>query len=161
MGSASRDLINQGSETLAGRIAYIEVRPFTVLEQIKTKQLWLKGGFPVAYLVKSEQASRDWLKNYTSTFLERDIPALGINIPAQTLRKFWMMLAHYHGNVFNASEIGKSLGFSGQTARRYLDVLVSTFLMRELQPWLENIAKRQIKSLKIYFRDSGFQRIWA
>lgn len=155
LGSASRDLINQGSETLAGRIAYIEVRPFTVLEQIKTKPLWLKGGFPVAYLAKSEQASRDWLKNYTSTFLERDIPALGINIPAQTLRKFWMMLAHYHGNVFNASEIGKSLGFSGQTARRYLDVLVSTFLMRELQPWSENIAKRQIKSPKIYFRDSG------
>lgn len=155
LGSASRELLLQSSESLAGRISYLEIRPFSILEDCKIEPLWLRGGFPLSYLAKSEANSSLWLKSYISTYLERDIPLLGINLPAQTLRKFWMMLCHYHGAIFNASEIGKSLGFSGQTARRYLDILVNTFMIRELQPWHENIDKRQIKSPKIYFRDSG------
>ena len=155
LGSASRDLIQQSSETLAGRIAYIEVRPFSVLEKTDYKRLWVRGGYPRAYLAKTELDAKSWLQNYTTTFLERDIPQLGVNIPAQTIRKFWLMLAHYHGGIFNAAEIGQSMGASGQTMRRYLDLLSNTFIVRELKPWVENIDKRQVKSPKIYFRDSG------
>lgn len=155
LGSASRDLIQQSSETLAGRISYIEVRPFSVVEKIDQRRLWNRGGFPRAYLLKSEKTSHEWVKNYVSTFLERDIPQLGFKIPSTTMRKFWMMLAHYHGNVMNAAEIGVALGISGQSVRRYLDILTQTFMIRELQPWHANIDKRQIKTPKIYFRDSG------
>ena len=155
LGSASRDLIRQSSETLAGRLAYIEVKPFSYPETLNSKKLWLRGGFPRSYLAPTEMDSNNWLKFYTANFLEKDIPNLGITIPAPTLRRFWMMLAHYHGNLFNASEIGVSLGLSHTTIRHYLDILVGTFMVRQLQPWTENIKKRQVKTPKIYFRDSG------
>ena len=119
-------------------------------------RLWLRGGFPNSYLATSDSNSYEWRLAYIATFLERDIPNLGIQIPPRTLRRFWMMLAHYHGCIFNASEIGASLGISHTTARQYLDILTGTFMIRELSPWIENnINKRQIKSPKIYFRDSG------
>ncbi len=157
LGSASRDLIRQGSETLAGRIAFVEVTPFSITETGPgaANQLWLRGGFPPSYLASSDEASWRWREAYIKTFLERDIPALGIQIPAATLRRFWMMLSHYHGQLFNASELGKSLGVADTTIRRHLDILVGTFMVRRLTPWFENIKKRQIKTPKIYFRDSG------
>jgi len=155
LGSASRDLIQQSSETLAGRISYMELNPFSWPEVDNLSKLWVRGGFPASYLARSNSISWEWRKSYISTFLERDIPNLGIQVPPQTLRRFWMMLAHYHGNIFNASEIGKSLGVAHTTARHYLDILTGTFMIRELPPWVENVDKRQIKSPKIYFRDSG------
>jgi len=155
LGSASRDLIRQSSETLAGRIGYIELPPFGLFEVKDSKKLWIRGGFPRSYLAPDNDASYLWRQNYISTFLERDIPSLGFNIPAQQLRRFWLMLAHYHGQIFNASELGKSLGISGHTVRKYLDILTGTFMVRELQPWFENLQKRQVKSPKVYFRDSG------
>jgi hypothetical protein len=157
LGSASRDLIRQGAETLAGRIGFVEVTPFSLVETgaDTTDTLWLRGGFPLSFLAASDEASWLWREAYVKTFLERDIPALGIQIPASTLRRFWMMLAHYHGQQFNASELGKSLGVADTTVSRYLDVLTGTFMVRRLTPWFENIKKRQIKTPKIYFRDSG------
>lgn len=155
LGSASRDLLRQSSETLAGRIRYLELTPFGLDEVDDLARLWLRGGFPPSYLLRSTTASLEWREAYVSTFLERDIPNLGIGVPAPMLRRFWMMLAHYHGNIFNASEVGKSLGVAHTTARHYLDILTGTFMMRELQPWFENISKRQVKASKIYFRDSG------
>jgi len=157
LGSASRDLIQQSSETLAGRIAYIELTPFNLSEaQIKQRaRLWLRGGFPPSFLARSDAASWQWRKHYVMTFLERDIPSLGIRIPPQSLRRFWMMLAHYHGQVVNFSELGRSFGASDTTIRRYLDLLNGTFMVRSLSPWHENISKRQVKAPKLYFRDSG------
>jgi len=155
LGSASRDLIRQSSETLAGRIGYIELPPFSLVETKKTEKLWLRGGFPRSYLASNDSGSYLWRQNYISTFLERDIPALGFDIPAQQMRRFWLMLAHYHGQIFNASEIGRSLGVSDHTVRKYLDILAGTFMVRILYPWFENLKKRQVKSPKIYFRDSG------
>lgn len=155
LGSASRDLIKQSSETLAGRIRYIEITPFSYYEVHDLHKLWFRGGFPNSYLAKNNENSSQWLTAYVTTFLERDIPNLGIQIPPRTLRRFWMMLAHYHGCIFNASEIGTSLGVAHTTVRHYLDILTGTFMIRELTPWIENINKRQIKSPKIYFRDSG------
>jgi predicted AAA+ superfamily ATPase len=155
LGSASRDLIRQSSETLAGRIGYMELFPFSIAEVKESKQLWLRGGFPRSYLASSEEDSYLWRKNYISTYLERDVPSLGFDIPPAQLRRFWIMLAHYHGQIFNASEIGKSLGISHHTARKYLDILAGTFMVLNLTPWFENVKKRQVKSPKIYFRDSG------
>jgi predicted AAA+ superfamily ATPase len=157
LGSASRDLIRQGAESLAGRIAFVEVTPFSLVETgpDTTDALWMRGGFPLSFLAPSERASWLWREAYVQTFLERDIPALGIQIPAATLRRFWMMLAHYHGQQFNASELGKSLGVADTTVSRYLDILTGTFMVRRLTPWFENLKKRQIKTPKIYFRDSG------
>ena len=157
LGSASRDLIRQGSETLAGRIAFVEVTPFSIDEtgSAATDTLWLRGGFPLSFLAASDDASWRWREAYIKTFLERDIPALGIHIPAATLRRFWMMLAHYHGQQLNASELGKSLGVADTTISRYLDILTGTFMVSRLTPWFEIIKKRQIKTPKIYFRDSG------
>jgi len=155
LGSASRDLIRQASETLAGRIGYIELCPFSLFEVKDSSKLWLRGGFPRSYLAANNQDSYLWRQNYIATFLERDIPNLGFNIPPEQMRRFWLMLAHYHGQIFNASEIGKSLGISGHTVRKYLDILSGTFMIRILTPWFENLKKRQIKSPKIYFRDSG------
>lgn len=155
LGSASRDLIRQSSETLAGRIGYIELPTFSLSETKNISQLWMRGGFPLSYLAQSEADSLFWRQNYIKTFLERDIPYLGFNIPPQQIRRFWLMLAHYHGQTFNASEIARSLGVSDQTTRKYLDILVGTFMIRELTPWYENIQKRQVRSPKIYFRDSG------
>ncbi len=156
LGSASRELIRQSSETLAGRIGYMELMPFSLDEvghDIDT--LWLRGGFPLSYLANHDDSSFLWRQSYISTFLERDIPNLGFQIPPQQMRRFWLMLAHYHGQLFNASELGKSLGISDHMVRKYLDILAGTFMIRILLPWHENLEKRQIKSPKIYFRDSG------
>lgn len=155
LGSASRELIRQSSETLAGRIAYIELTPFSYSETHELDHLWMRGGFPRSYLAESLEASLDWREFYIKTFLEQDIPNLGINISPVALRRFWTMLAHYHGNLFNASELGKSFGASDVTIRHYLDLLTGTFMVRQLQPWKENIKKRQVKAPKIYFRDTG------
>lgn len=155
LGSASRDLIKQSAETLAGRIGYIEMTPFSILEVSEINKLWLNGGFPLSYLADNEELSFLWRQNYIKTFLERDIPNLGFSIPAIRLRKFWLMLCHYHGGIFNASELGNSLGVSYHTVKNYLDILEGTFMIRVLRPWYENLKKRQVKTPKIYFRDSG------
>jgi hypothetical protein len=157
LGSASRDLIRQSSETLAGRISYLEIGGFSsqLVGVSKTEKLWIRGSFPRSFLATTEAASYQWRQDFISTFLERDIPQLGINIPAKSLGRFWKMLAHYHGQVFNASEIGRSLGVSDHTAQRYLDLLSGTFMVRQLRPWYSNTKKRIVKRPKIYFRDSG------
>lgn len=155
LGSASRDLIQQSSETLAGRIGYIELPPFTLFEVKNADKLLIRGGFPRSYLAESDSDSFLWREGYISTFLERDLPSFGFNVPPKTMHRFWMMLCHYHGQLFNASEIATSLMVSDKTAKKYLDILAGTFMIRTLQPWFENIKKRQIKTPKIYFRDSG------
>ena len=155
LGSASRKLIRQSSETLAGRIAYLELPPFTAFEVEDASRLWLRGGFPPAYLAPTDGDSMVWRKAYVTTFLERDVPALGIDFAANAMRRFWMMLAHSHGQVFNASDLARSLGVSSPTVKRYLDILNGTFMTRLLQPWHANIRKRQVKSPKVYFRDAG------
>lgn len=155
LGSASRDLIQQSSETLAGRIGYLEITPFSMGEAEDMKKLWIRGGYPLSYLADSEDHAINWIKNYVTTFLERDIPNLGFTISPSLLRRFWMMIAHYHGNILNLSELGRSLSVSHNTIRHYVDILTGTFMIRELQPWYVNIGKRQVKTPKIYFRDSG------
>jgi predicted AAA+ superfamily ATPase len=157
LGSASLDLIRQSSETLAGRIGHIELTPFSLDEvgKINVSRLWFRGGYPPSFLAKSEEIGAAWRKAYISTYLERDIPSLGFSIPPTAMRRFWMMLAHYHGQTMNYSELGRSFGASDNTIRRYLDLLCSTFMVRQLPPWHENIKKRQVKAPKIYIRDSG------
>ncbi len=154
LGSASRDLLQQSSETLAGRIGYVELTTFSAAETGEKNNLWLQGGFPKSFLAPAKQ-SYTWRKAYIKTFLERDIPGLGYNIPPILMRKLWMMVAHYHGQILNASEMGKSLSISYHTVKKYLDILEGTFMLRMLQPWFENIGKRQVKSPKLYIRDSG------
>lgn len=155
LGSASRELIEQASESLAGRVGYLELTPFGLREVDDPYKLWIRGGFPKSYLASSEKASFAWRAFYIRTFLEQDIPNLGFNIPPRNLHRFWMMLSHYHGQLLNASELGRSLGLSNHTVKKYLDILEGTFMVRTLQPWFENIGKRQVKSAKIYLRDSG------
>jgi uncharacterized protein len=157
LGSASRDLIRQSSETLAGRIAYFQLSGFRLrdVSQQRFSSLWLRGGFPKSYIQNSEKASFVWRKNYITTFLERDIPQLGIQVPANTLRRFWTMLSHYHAQVLNYSELGRSFGISDMSIRKYIDILEGTFMVRVLQPWYQNLGKRVVKRPKIYFRDSG------
>lgn len=155
LGSASKELIRQSSETLAGRISTIEITPFSLNETKEQKLLWLRGGFPKSYLASTEEISFNWRKNYILTFLERDIPNLGIQIDPQNLRRFWMMIAHYHGNIINMSEVGNSLNISHTTVKHYLDILTGTFMIRQLSPWFVNISKRQVKQPKIFIRDSG------
>ncbi len=157
LGSASPTIIKNVSETLAGRVEFIELSPFSLLETgLKTlSELWLKGGFPRSFLAKSDQDSQVWREGFIRTFLERDIPQFGITIPAPAMRRFWTMLAHFHGQTWNASKIARSMGVSDKTARSYLDILTGTYMIRQLQPWFENISKRQVKAPKIYFRDSG------
>lgn len=157
LGTASRDLIRQSSETLAGRIGHIELTPFSLDEVGKANlpRLWFRGGYPPSFLAESEEIGATWRQAYISTFLERDIPSLGFSIPPTALRRFWMMLAHYHGQTMNYSELGRSFGASDNTIKRYLDLLSSTFMVRQLPPWHENIKKRQVKAPKIYIRDSG------
>lgn len=161
LGSASKDLIKQSSETLAGRIGYIELTPLVLSESefLDIDNLWVRGGFPLSYLADNDELSFLWRQNYVKTFLERDIPRLGFSIPTIQLRRFWMMLCHYHGGIFNSSELGKSLGISYHTAKNYLDILEGTFMIRVLQPWYENLKKRQVKTPKIYFRDSGIYHV--
>ncbi|MEI7580446.1 MAG: ATP-binding protein, partial [bacterium] len=155
LGSASRELIKQSSETLAGRIGYIELVPFSLQDTDNCSQLWLRGGFPRAYLAQSDEDSMLWRTSYIRTFLERDIPALGFNVPAPQVYRFWLMLTHYHGQTMNFSDIARSLNSTDYTIRKYLDILTGTFMTRTLSPWFENISKRQVKAPKIYFRDSG------
>ncbi|MBP7189734.1 MAG: ATP-binding protein [Rickettsiaceae bacterium] len=155
LGSASRDLIEKSSETLAGRINYIELHPFSANEVGDMNTLLNRGGFPRSFLAPSDKISMQWRKNYIQSYLERDLPALGIKLPTSELYRFWMMLAHYHGKIINYSEIGASLGISDTTVRRYIALMEDTFLIRCLKPWRENIAKRQTKSPKLYIRDTG------
>lgn len=159
LGSASRDLIKQSSESLAGRIQYIELTPFNLLETGDKVGLWLRGGFPRSYLAKNDNDSFIWRENYVQTFLERDIPNLGINIPAVRLRRFWTLLAHYHGTIVNYTELARAMDISVKTVKHYIDLLISVFMVRSLQPWHVNIKKRQVKSPKIYLRDSGLANL--
>jgi predicted AAA+ superfamily ATPase len=157
LGSASPNLLRQSSETLAGRIAYHDLGGLS-LEEVGTKhtdKLWLRGGLPRSYLAASEAASNLWRQQFIRTYLERDLSELGIRLPATTMRRFWTMLAHYHGEIWNAAELARAFGVSEKTVRSYLDTLCSTFMAKRLEPWYENVAKRQVKSPKIYLADSG------
>ena len=161
LGSASRDLIRQSSESLAGRVAYHELGGLR-LDDVGTehwRDLWLRGGLPRAYTAGADDESHLWREQYVATFLERDIPQLGINIPAATLRRFWTMLWHYHGQILNYAELARAFGVSDMTVRRYLDILEGTFMVRLLQPWHTNIGKRLVKRPKLYIRDSGILHV--
>lgn len=157
LGSASPDLVRQGSETLAGRLAFVDMSGFGLAEvgARHMQRLWLRGGLPRSFLARNERESLSWREDFIRTFLERDIRALGVNISAVALRRLWLMLAHYHGQILNASEIARSLGEGHTTVRRHLDLLCGALVMRQLQPWFENLGKRQIKAPKVYVRDSG------
>lgn len=157
LGSAAPTLAQAASESLAGRLETIPVAGFSLAEigAAGLQEHWLRGGFPLAYLAGSQADSLAWRKNFVLSFLERDLPQWGIQIPAATLLRFWMLLAHYHGQTWNSAEAGRAFGVSDQTIRRYLDILEGVFMVRVLQPWYANIQKRQVKAPKIYFRDSG------
>ena len=157
LGSASSELLRQSSESLAGRIAYYKLEGFRP-EDIgpeNWKKLWLRGGLPPSYLAKNDDKSFVWRQHYITTFLERDIPQLGIQIPAQTLRRFWVMLSHYHGQMVNYSEIGRAFGISDVTVRKYMEILEGAFMIKTLWPWHVNVKKRLVKRPKLYFQDSG------
>ncbi|MCC6171573.1 MAG: ATP-binding protein [Gammaproteobacteria bacterium] len=157
LGSASMELLRQSSESLAGRISYCEIDGFAIGEVGigHLDRLWLRGGFPRSYTASSNDRSMAWREDFLRTFVERDMPQLGFRTPAETLRRFWTMLAHWHGQVWNASEFGRALGFSDHTVRRYLDALSSALVIRQLRPWHANVARRQVKSPKVYVTDSG------
>ena len=157
LGSASPNLVRHAAETLAGRVEFIELAGFDLTETgaQALDGLWLRGGFPRSFLAASEEDSFAWREGFVRTYLERDIPNLGIRIPAPALRRFWTMLAHCHGQTWNASELGRAMGLSDKTVRGYLDLLTGTYMVRQLQPWFENLGKRQVKAPKVYFRDSG------
>lgn len=157
LGSASPDIIRNVSESLAGRVEFVELAGFDLREigAHAWETLWLRGGFPRAFLADSDEDSLAWREGFIQTFLERDIPQLGITIPSSAMRRFWTMLAHYHGQTWNASELARSMGLSDKTVRSYLDILTGTFMVRQLQPWYENLSKRQVKAPKIYLRDAG------
>jgi predicted AAA+ superfamily ATPase len=157
LGSASPHLVRAVSESLAGRIGFIDLSGFDLREvgTGKWTALWVRGGFPRSFLAPDDATSMAWRQDFIRTFLERDIPQLGITIPSETLRRFWTMVAHYHGQVWNAAQFARSLGTSETTARRYLDILAGAYVVRVLPPWFENIRKRQVKAPKVYIRDSG------
>jgi len=157
LGSASGDLLRQSSESLAGRMESLSIGGFTLAELGAQAEpmLWRRGGFPLSYLASSEGNSCAWRKHFLLTLLERDLPQWGVRVPAAALRRFWTMLAHYHGQTWSAAEPARALGVSESTARRYLDLLTDALMVRQLQPWYANLAKRQVKSPKIYVRDSG------
>ncbi|HOU16207.1 MAG TPA: ATP-binding protein [Anaerolineae bacterium] len=157
LGSASPELLCQSSETLAGRLEIIRMAGFSLAEVGAEMQMqhWVRGGFPLSYLALSEADSLAWRKNFVQTFLERDLPQLGVNIPSSAMFRFWNMLAHYHAQVWNAAEVARALDLSESTVRRYLDLLEGAFMVRQLRPWFANLSKRQVKSPKIYFRDTG------
>lgn len=160
LGSAAPELLQQSSETLAGRISYYDLPPFGISEVQDTdgqasERLWLRGGFPRSYLATSEESSFQWRLEFIRTFVERDLPALGSRVPAQTHDRFWRMLAHGHGQVWNASRFATSFGVSAGSVRSYLDLLTSALVVQQLKPWHENVSKRQVKSPKIYIADSG------
>ena len=157
LGSASPELLRQSSESLVGRIETLEIGGFNLSETGAGEMgaLWQQGGFPLSFLAETDNDSMVWRKQFIQTFLERDFPSFGLNVPAPTMLRFWRMLAHYHGQVWNASEMANSMSLDAKTVRRYLDYLTQLFMVRQLQPWHENLGKRQVKSPKIYFRDSG------
>ena len=157
LGSASIDLLRQSGESLAGRIAYVELGPFNVLEVDRDarENLWIRGGFPDSFLAESDEASAVWRENFVRTYLEHDIPQLGPRVPAETLRRFWTMLAHVQGGTLNAARLARSLAVDGKTVARYLDLLVDLLLVRRLSPLHANVGKRLVKSPKVYVRDSG------
>ena len=157
LGSASPELLRQGAETLAGRIAYHELHGFR-LDEVGVAQLsrrWTRGGFPRSFLARGEVASAEWREQFIRTFLERDIPQFGLRIPAPALRRFWTMIAHYHAQTWNSSELARAFGVAHTTVQRYLDVLTETFMVRQLPPWHENLSKRQVRAPKVYLRDTG------
>ena len=157
LGSASPDLLRQSSETLAGRIRFLELSGFSLAEVgvPRLDRLWLRGGFPRAYLARSDAASLGWRADFIRTFLERDLPQLGINVGAGAMRRFWSMIAHYHGQTWNSSELARSFGVSDTTTRRWLDLLAATFMVRLLPPWSANLGKRQVKAPRAYVADAG------
>jgi predicted AAA+ superfamily ATPase len=162
LGSASRDLLQQSSETLAGRIRYLELTPFHLYElqrfegkKLDIEKLWLRGGFPDSYLSNDDNESWLWRNDFISTYMERDLPMMGVGIAPALLKRFWKMLAHYNGNQINYSEFGRSLELSHTTVKKHLDVLTDFYMVRQLPPWSGNIKKRLVKSPKIYIRDSG------
>ena len=157
LGPASMDLLRQSGETLAGRIAYLELGPLDVLEvdRIEQDRLWIRGGFPDSFLSADDRRSLIWRENFIRTYLERDVPQLGPRIPTETLRRFWMMLAHSQGGLLNTSALARGLSVDGRTISRYMDLMVDLLLVRRLTPWRENVGKRLVKSPKVYVRDSG------
>lgn len=157
LGSASPDLVKGVSESLAGRAGFVDLSGLELTEvgTAKQSQLWLRGGLPRSFLARDERASLDWRQDFIRTFLERDVPQLGIRIPSATLLRFWTMVAHYHGQIWNGAELARALALSEKTVRSYLDVLTGAFVLRQLQPWFENVGKRQYKAPKVFVRDSG------
>lgn len=157
LGSASPGLLRQSSESLAGRLELMEMQGFSLAEVglEAAPGLWLRGGFPRSYLARNDGDSLIWRRDFIRTLLESDLPQLGVRVPAPTLQRFWAMLAHFHGQLWNGAELGRSLGVNQTTCRRYLDLLAGVFMVRLLQPWHANLLKRQVKAPKIYFRDSG------
>lgn len=157
LGSASPDLVTGASESLAGRVALVPMSGFELSEvgEKALRSLWWRGGFPLSFLAESDAESRHWRADFIQTFLERDLRRFGVQVAPAALRRFWNMVAHHHGQIWNASEIGRSLGEAHTTVKRHLDILCSAFVMRQLPPWFENIGKRQVKSPKVYLRDSG------
>ena len=157
LGSASPHLLKQSSETLAGRLETVPLEGFrlTDLGAAAQPRHWLRGGFPLSYTARTETASISWRRNFLQTFLERDMPQLGVTIPAMALRRFWSMMAHYHGQTWNAAELARALAVNESTVGRYLDLMTGVFMVRQLPPWFENLGKRQVKAPKVYIRDSG------
>lgn len=162
LGSASRDLLQQTSETLAGRIRFVELKPFSVSEisvqnplEFSPEKLWLRGGYPQSYLAPNDDESRKWRSDFIASYIERDLPQLGVNITATRMKRFWTMLSHYQGQQINMVALGKSLEVSHTTIRNYLDILTDLYMVRQLRPWAGNVKKRLVKSPKIYIRDTG------
>jgi predicted AAA+ superfamily ATPase len=157
LGSAAPELLRQSSETLAGRLETIPLEGFRLGDLGMSAQTrhWLRGGFPLSYTARTEADSLVWRRQFLNTFLERDMPQLGTTIPAAALQRFWNMIAHYHGQIWNAAELARALAVNESTVRRYLDLMTGVFMIRQLQPWFENLGKRQVKAPKIYVRDSG------
>ena len=157
LGSASPNLLRQSSETLAGRLETVPLEGFRLADLGAAAQIrqWLRGGFPLSFTARTEADSVAWRRQFLQTFLERDLPQLGVTIPAVALRRFWHMLAHYHGQIWNAAELARALAVNESTVRRYLDLMTGVFMVRQLPPWFENLGKRQVKAPKVYLRDSG------
>lgn len=155
LGSASPGLLRQTSETLAGRVLFHQLTGFGLDEVRDAERLWLRGGFPRSALARSDAAARRWRDGFVETFLARDVPDLGIRLSPTTLRRFWTMIAHWHGQIWNGAEFGRAFGVAHTTVRRYLDLLTSLFVVRQLPPWIENVRKRQVRSPKVYIADSG------
>ncbi len=157
LGSASPELLQQSSETLAGRLETVPLEGFRLADLGAAAQSrhWLRGGFPLAYLARSESDSMAWRQQFLQTFLERDMPQLGVTIPATAMRRFWTMIAHYHGQIWNAAEMARAMALNESTVRRYLDLMTGVFMVRQLPPWFENLGKRQVKAPKVYVRDTG------